>query len=69
MEISSRYHRLLTYDVKRNSEIDSIGPFKVSAGHFIKSSCTVKYKFAYIFMLIFSGKCIHQTYWKIPETG
>ena len=30
MKISSRYHRILIYDVKRNIKIDSIGPFKVT---------------------------------------
>ena len=28
MKISSRYYRLLIYDVKRNTKIDGIGPFK-----------------------------------------
>ena len=28
MKMSSRYHRLLIYDVKRNSEIDDMGPFQ-----------------------------------------
>ena len=27
-EISARYHRLLIYDEKRNTEIDGMGPFK-----------------------------------------
>ena len=29
MKMSSRYHRLLIYDVKRNSKIDGMGPFKL----------------------------------------
>ena len=28
MKISSRYHRLLIYDVKRTTKIDGMGPFK-----------------------------------------
>ena len=28
MKISSRHHRLLIYDVKSNSEIDGMGPFR-----------------------------------------
>ena len=38
MKISSRYHRLLIYDVKRNINIDCTGPFKVTAGfsHLVK---------------------------------
>ena len=28
MKISSRYHRLLIYDVKRNTEIHGMGPLK-----------------------------------------
>ena len=38
MKISSRYHRILIYDVKRNIKIDGIGPFKVTAGfsHWVK---------------------------------
>ena len=27
MKMSSSYHRLLIYDVKRNSEMDGMGPF------------------------------------------
>ena len=30
--MSSRYHRLLIYDVKRTTEIDSMGPFKEQSG-------------------------------------
>ena len=29
MKISSRFHRLLIYDVKRNTNIDSMGPFNL----------------------------------------
>ena len=29
MKISSRYHRLLIYDVKRTTKIDGMGPFKL----------------------------------------
>ena len=28
VKIGSRHHRLLTYDAKRNTNIDGIGPFK-----------------------------------------
>ena len=28
MKMSSRYHRLLIYDVKRTTKIDGMGPFK-----------------------------------------
>ena len=31
MKTSSRYHRLMIYDVKRNSKIDGMGPFKLLA--------------------------------------
>ena len=31
MKISSRYHRLLLYDVKRTTEIDGMAPFKISS--------------------------------------
>ena len=30
MKMSSRYHRLLIYDVKRTTKIDGMGPFKVA---------------------------------------
>ena len=33
MLISSRYHRLLSNDVKRNSEIDGMCPFKLTYIH------------------------------------
>ena len=29
MKISSRYHRLLIYDIKRTTKLDGMGPFKV----------------------------------------
>ena len=29
MKMSSRYHRLLIYDVKRTTEIDGMGPFNI----------------------------------------
>ena len=31
MKMSSRYHRLLIYDVKRTTKKDGMGPFKVKS--------------------------------------
>ena len=36
MKMSSRYHRLLIYDVKRTTKIDGMGPFKISYRLLIK---------------------------------
>ena len=33
MKISSRYHRLLIYDVKRTTKIDGMGPFNCMVGY------------------------------------
>ena len=33
MKMSSRYHRLLIYDVKRTTKIDGMGPFKTAKKH------------------------------------
>ena len=31
MKMSSKYHRLLIYDVKRTTEIDGMGPFNIES--------------------------------------
>ena len=36
MKMSSRYHRLLIYDVKRTTKIDGMGPFK---NHLVSAKC------------------------------
>ena len=35
MKMSSMYHRLLIFDVKRNTKIDGMGPFKVTGMDFL----------------------------------
>ena len=35
LKISSRYHRLLFYDVKRTTKIDGLGPFKYTLENLI----------------------------------
>ena len=47
MKISSRYHRLLIYDVKRTTKIDGIGPFKMVGVTHSVPIYRVKYFHAY----------------------
>ena len=39
MKISSMYHRLLIYDVKRTTKIDGMGPFKQAETMTLVTKC------------------------------
>ena len=55
MIISSRYHWLLIYDVKRTTKIDGMGPFKYSNGNkyvVIHSPISLKAKVSFCYKLV-----------------